>query len=191
MSNTAQKEQNAETVGGNGALGRIRTPDLLIRRAKSNISKQYDCVTRSLNVRGECLRVTDTSNTIYQKVKIPDASYVYILQCKDFIKVGVSKNPKKRLAQIQTCNPNHVDLAYAHMCPEACSKDIEKMVHEKLSKHRVNGEWFSCSAETVIKHLQGFDAIRTQALRLSGCKIALFAVQKAKSKSSPTTYKEK
>ena len=55
------------------------------------------------------------------------------------IKIGRSKNPKKRLLQLQTGNPNKLRLV-------AFFKGMgwqEKILHERLSFYRLEGEWFS------------------------------------------------
>ena len=67
--------------------------------------------------------------------------YLYIIQ-SDFtgmIKIGRSKDPIKRLKQLQTGNPNMLKLI-------AYFKDQgwkEKFIHENLSRYRLKGEWFS------------------------------------------------
>ena len=66
---------------------------------------------------------------------------LYIIQSDNFgaIKIGRSKDPQKRLKELQTGNPNKLKLI-------ATFKDkgwLEKILHEKLAKYRLNGEWFS------------------------------------------------
>lgn len=55
------------------------------------------------------------------------------------IKIGRSKNPQKRLKQLQTGNPNKLKLI-AEFKGEGWK---EKILHERLSAYRLNGEWFS------------------------------------------------
>lgn len=63
MGNTTTKEQNVVTVGENGALGRIRTPDLLIRSEKIIQYNQRPRVTRSRCVPVRFSAVSGKSNT--------------------------------------------------------------------------------------------------------------------------------
>ena len=55
------------------------------------------------------------------------------------IKIGRSKDPQKRLKQLQTGNPNRLKLI--------ASFDglgwQEKLIHERLKSYRLKGEWFS------------------------------------------------
>lgn len=55
------------------------------------------------------------------------------------IKIGRSKNPHKRLKQLQTGNPNKLKLI-AEFKGEGWK---EKELHERLSSYRLKGEWFS------------------------------------------------
>lgn len=69
-----------------------------------------------------------------------DKDYLYIIQSDltGMIKIGRSINPVKRLKQLQTGNPNKLKLI-------ASFKNQgwkEKHLHEKLSRFRLEGEWF-------------------------------------------------
>ena len=67
--------------------------------------------------------------------------YLYIIQ-SDFtgmIKIGRSKDPNKRLKQLQTGNPNKLRLI-ASFKGEGWK---EKNLHERLEKFRLEGEWFN------------------------------------------------
>jgi hypothetical protein len=55
------------------------------------------------------------------------------------IKIGRSKDPVKRLKQLQTGNPNKLKLIASF---EGLGWK-EKIIHEHLSMHRLEGEWFS------------------------------------------------
>jgi hypothetical protein len=66
---------------------------------------------------------------------------LYIIQSDvtGMIKVGRSKDPQKRLKQLQTGNPNKLKLI-ASFKGEGWK---EKMLHERLRRYRLEGEWFS------------------------------------------------
>ena len=66
---------------------------------------------------------------------------LYIIQSDvtGMIKVGRSKNPSKRLKQLQTGNPNKLKLI-AFFKGEGWK---EKLIHEELKYWRKEGEWFS------------------------------------------------
>ena len=66
--------------------------------------------------------------------------HLYIIQ-SDFtgmIKIGRSKDPQRRLKQLQTGNPNKLKLI-ASFKGQGWK---EKILHENLEKFRKEGEWF-------------------------------------------------
>lgn len=93
--------------------------------------------------------------------------YMYIISNnQDAIKVGISKQPEKRLKQLQTSNPNKLSLLFTEEFE--CSRNhllkIEKLVHKELynvSKQRV-GEWFKVNTEDIerIKNIIIWNRIR-------------------------------
>ena len=66
---------------------------------------------------------------------------LYIIQSDvtGMIKIGRSKDPQKRLKQLQTGNPSRLKLI-ASFKGEGWK---EKILHENLKKYRLEGEWFS------------------------------------------------
>jgi len=78
-----------------------------------------------------------------EKVAIKN-SYVYLAYMNtdykgnSIVKIGYSKNPKKRIEDLKTGNPNIVLLTYA-----TGSMNTEKILHNMFLKNIFNGEWFS------------------------------------------------
>tara|TARA_B100000035_G_scaffold269211_1_gene242999 strand:- start:370 stop:675 length:306 start_codon:yes stop_codon:yes gene_type:complete len=68
-----------------------------------------------------------------------DSLYIIQSDVTGMIKIGRSKDPQKRLKQLQTGNPNKLKLIVEFK--EQGWK--EKILHEKLNKYRLEGEWFS------------------------------------------------
>jgi len=64
----------------------------------------------------------------------------YFIQSGDFVKIGVSKDPKHRLVQLQTANPNKLRLIHTTSIPEA-------ELHIMFNKYREKGEWFLFSQD--------------------------------------------
>lgn len=80
------------------------------------------------------------------------AMYVYILEYEDrpgVLKVGRTKDPRRRLAAYRT--GSHAAAAFAHIrpCIDACQ--AERRVHEMLDAHREVGEWFRVGLGTAIR----------------------------------------
>ena len=78
----------------------------------------------------------------YEKeyTKMIKKDYLYFIQSDvtGMIKIGRSKDPQKRLKQLQTGNPNKLKLI-------ACFEGLgwrEKLLHEELQMFRKKGEWF-------------------------------------------------
>lgn len=82
-----------------------------------------------------------------------DDHYLYIIakKCDDVgligpVKVGISNNPKKRLATIQTACPFPVDLVYVFACPNReIALQMERMFHQTRRDKCLYGEWFDYS----------------------------------------------
>lgn len=63
----------------------------------------------------------------------------YFIKCNHYIKIGISKNISKRLADIQSHNPYELDLIYSF-----AGNSLERLLHKVYitkNKH-VKNEWF-------------------------------------------------
>ena len=68
-----------------------------------------------------------------------DSLYIIQSDVTGMIKIGRSKDPQKRLKQLQTGNPNKLKLI-AEFKGEGWK---ENYLHERLKSYRLEGEWFS------------------------------------------------
>ena len=71
--------------------------------------------------------------------------YIYLIKNSedDTYKIGVAKNPRKRLNQLQTGNSSELLLIDTYETDNAYQ--IEKILHRRYSYLRKQGEWFSFS----------------------------------------------
>lgn len=78
------------------------------------------------------------------KVEKQSGSLVYfIVDGLGNIKIGSTSNLEKRLKAYQTHNPNKVRVVKTIPCANVQqAKEEEKRLHKRLSKFRLNGEWF-------------------------------------------------
>ncbi len=76
-------------------------------------------------------------------------SGVYLFRCGDFCKIGVSNDIMKRLQQLRTSNPVHIEHVHTIHCAKDDMLRLEKYLHERYNSKRVRGEWFSLSDEDV------------------------------------------
>ena len=98
---------------------------------------------------------------------IQSFDYVYIISDEQgYIKVGISKNPRKRLKQLQTGNMNILKLIFTEEfeCNRNHLLKIEKLIHREIShisKH-MKGEWFFIEKNQItdIKDIIKFHRIR-------------------------------
>lgn len=76
----------------------------------------------------------------------PGYGYVYIVAMHHAgpIKIGSSKNPKKRIAELETSSGRHFLLCF--VSEQATDYvEAEKSLHDKFKRDRMVGEWFDTS----------------------------------------------
>ena len=76
-------------------------------------------------------------------VIVADVSSLPVVSTKSGVpfKVGISRDPYKRLAQLQTGCPFRLSLYYGDLASDAAVRD-EKEIHRRLSLFTTAGEWF-------------------------------------------------
>jgi hypothetical protein len=76
------------------------------------------------------------------------SNYIYIIGSdKPPYKVGVSKNPQRRLKNLQTGHPYPLTIHSITETSTANNKLLESVIHRNLKHSRTNGEWFDISLE--------------------------------------------
>lgn len=89
-------------------------------------------------------------NNVYKKT----GGYLYLLGSGEYIKIGISKHsPKTRIRQLQTGNPQKIKLLKYYRRKDY--KELEKFLHKKFRRYRVNGEWFDVKLEQVTRIIEG------------------------------------
>jgi hypothetical protein len=80
---------------------------------------------------------------------------IYVIQCHDAYKIGVSQKPRKRLKQAQTYNPSQLVLLFAGT-PKNVTYHydggdyvLEGQLHERYQDLLIHGEWFKLHPEDV------------------------------------------
>jgi len=68
---------------------------------------------------------------------------IYIIQSNKEVKIGVAKNVKKRMQQIQTSNQYTLKLIGTKETDD--DYFLEKEIHDYLCDYRIRGEWFKLS----------------------------------------------
>lgn len=65
-------------------------------------------------------------------------SFVYFVAVRGYIKIGWSQSWRGRIANMQTSNPEPIEVLLVLGRP----KLFEKTMHQKFDVHRTSGEWF-------------------------------------------------
>lgn len=80
--------------------------------------------------------------------------YVYVLEAVGggWFKIGRSKNPFGRIADLQTGCPYPIRVRMCFLAADACR--VEDELHKLGSLYRGSGEWFSADADVVRRLLE-------------------------------------
>ena len=68
------------------------------------------------------------------------ASFIYLIGCHDFTKVGIADNPERRLMELQVGCPYQLKILATLATPNAVRD--EAMLHAMWKRYEVLGEWF-------------------------------------------------
>lgn len=75
-------------------------------------------------------------------------TYIYIMRCGEFAKIGRSHDPKHRLRQLRTGAPGPLSIEWTFKVPRDRAGQIEAAAHGLLGGKRHYGEWFKISGLT-------------------------------------------
>jgi len=94
---------------------------------------------------------------------------VYLIQSLEngFYKIGVSKNPKKRIKQLQTGNP--VTLKLITVFKTEYPYQIESFLHKRFSHCHREGEWFELDINNELFFLNECEQIEKSIIFLKNC----------------------
>lgn len=89
----------------------------------------------------------------FRRPSAVQGAFLYVIQgAPGLIKIGVTKDPRGRMASLQTASPFPLSFAAIAATPGS-GFDIEERAHGMLSNRRVLGEWFRASPLTGINAL--------------------------------------
>jgi hypothetical protein len=88
-----------------------------------------------------------------KRYKISDWLYVIHMKGTSFYKIGVTRDVNKRLLQLQAGNPVRLSVVLRTKCNNA--KKTEVLVHSKLQKYSVHGEWFEVDFDKIVTTIKG------------------------------------
>lgn len=80
---------------------------------------------------------------------------VYIIQCGEHVKIGVAKDPLRRLADINVGTPVLATLfGSREFDGRLVAYNVESQLHRTFRHARANGEWFAVSPEDAMSALK-------------------------------------
>lgn len=68
-------------------------------------------------------------------------------------KIGVSHNPKRRLAQMNSHSPTPVTLLMQFQIDGVEAREVEQELHRQFRAYNVQGEWFNVCYSTIVLSL--------------------------------------
>jgi len=80
------------------------------------------------------------------------SSYIYVMKCEDYMKIGMSTNIKNRLESISACTPFDVSILGTFEFEDRASASVaERLCHEELKKANFHKklEWFHLNDESM------------------------------------------
>jgi len=77
---------------------------------------------------------------------------IYLISDGDYVKIGFSKDPDKRLNQLQIGSPRKLKLLAAF----PGGREVELKLHEIMERKRIRGEWFELNFEDIMKIFRRF-----------------------------------
>jgi hypothetical protein len=69
--------------------------------------------------------------------------YLYLIQCQQFYKIGITNDVENRLAQLSTGNPFELKVLLMYGYDNA--EIVERAIHQRFANSRKRGEWFELS----------------------------------------------
>lgn len=77
-------------------------------------------------------------------------SFIYVIGSNNPpYKVGISKDPNRRLKNLQTGHPYPLEIHLLKETDVAKTKLLETVIHRHLKLYKTNGEWFNLSLEDI------------------------------------------
>lgn len=81
------------------------------------------------------------------RLETKSPGFVYLLACKGVHKIGVAKNPLRRLKALQTGSSDKITIVHTIYSQDAFR--LEKYFHRLFAYKRLEGEWFALTPAMV------------------------------------------
>ena len=94
-------------------------------------------------------KLSDSANIYEKKFKDYGGTFIYVVKCNEYYKIGISCTLGWRLNYLQCGNPYPLKLIDAVKLKDA--KLVEKIIHEYFKDKRGLGEWFKLNDQELKK----------------------------------------
>jgi hypothetical protein len=94
-------------------------------------------------------------------------SFLYVFQCETHFKVGISRDPKRRLCDMQNSCPFPIKPVLHKRIRYEYALFFERTVHDELSEFKTKSEWFSAPLPRIIEAIE-VAAAKTKSITSSG-----------------------
>jgi hypothetical protein len=83
------------------------------------------------------------------------ASYIYIIggEAPPY-KVGISKDPKRRLKALQTGHPHVLKIHALKETTVSKVKQLETIIHRNIDNYKTHGEWFDLDLDKILLEVE-------------------------------------
>lgn len=82
-------------------------------------------------------------------------SYIYIIGADaPPYKIGISKEPQRRLRSLQTGHPYPLKIHNLKETDLTETKYLERMIHQNLKHYRTKGEWFQIDLKDAVLEVE-------------------------------------
>lgn len=81
------------------------------------------------------------------KYKEFDGTFLYLIRCEQFYKIGITFNIDSRLNSLQCGNPYELELVWSAKIKDAI--ECEELLHGMFEKKRHMREWFKLDKEDI------------------------------------------
>jgi hypothetical protein len=122
-----------------------------LRHTESRLSGDFHHIMNELNSANYAIQYIDNmteDKKILSKKDNPIQAFVYLIQGENNrCKIGVSKDPKRRLSELKRASSEDHKMLFFYFVDNPYA--IEKSLHESFSSMRTHSEWFELNDEDI------------------------------------------
>jgi len=87
----------------------------------------------------------------HQSKNIKEKGYLYLIECNNYYKIGITQNIEQRLLQFKTFIPMDVELIFKEKFNYIYKSKIERELHKEFKHKHYKGEWYNLNKRDIDK----------------------------------------